>query len=112
MSINAGSLKELLEAAKAKRFAMSRIKRVLMNVLIKNNLPENLAPSYLRILALNDTGAAYLKQIKDNCPLPLITKPALYKEKDMVFELEKRASGIRSLISGGAPDITVSPVKI
>ncbi|MBO4897770.1 MAG: nucleotidyltransferase family protein [Clostridia bacterium] len=112
MSISAGSLKELLDTAKAKRFAMSRIKRVLMNILIKNNLPKDLEPSYLRILALNDTGTAYLKEIKDNCPLPLITKPALYKTKDSIFELELRASGIRSIISGGKPDITVSPVKI
>ena len=79
---------ELLETAKAKRFAMSRIKRVLMNVLIKNNLPKDLAPSYLRVLALSDTGAVYLKENKDNMALPVITKPAAYKEKDIIFELE------------------------
>lgn len=112
MSIRAGSLCDILKEAKAKRFAMSRIKRVLMNILIKNNLPKDLSPSYLRVLALSDTGAAYLKEIKDNCLLPLVTKPALYKEKDEIFELEIRASDIRSIISGGKADITVSPVKI
>ena len=112
MSIKAGSLNELLETAKVKRFALSRIKRVLMNILIKNDLPENLPPSYLRILALNDTGARYLREIKDTVSLPVITKPALYKEKDAVFELEQRASDIRSLISGGKPDIMLSPQKL
>ena len=112
MSVTAENLSDLLEGIKAKRFAMSRVKRVLMNLLIKNDLPSHLSPSYLRILALNDTGAAYLKEIKDTCPLPVITKPALYKAQDSIFELEKRASDIRSVISGGKPDITLSPQKI
>ena len=112
MSLRAESLREIFEGLKSKRFAMSRIKRVLMNILIKNILPNNLSPSYLRILALNDVGAAYIKEIKNNCPLPIVTKPALYNKSDSIFELEKRASDIRSIISGGAPDITVSPIKL
>ena len=112
MSLRAESLQDVYAGLKSKRFAMSRIKRVLMNILIKNDLPKNLSPSYLRILALSDAGAAYIKEIKNNCPLPIVTKPAMYKENDSIFELEKRASDIRSIISGGAPDITVSPIKL
>ncbi|MBQ7717716.1 MAG: nucleotidyltransferase family protein [Clostridia bacterium] len=113
LSSKATSLNALLESVKTKRFSMSRIKRVLMNILIENTLPQSLAPSYLRVLALNKRGAEYLKEIKKDASLPIVTKPASYKENDPIWDLEMRASKIRAIkAQTKTEDIAISPVVV
>jgi len=108
-----GSIEEVLEAAKTKRFALSRIRRFILNLLIQNTLPENLSPSYIRILALNSTGAAFIKEKGESFKLPLAAKPAHIKADDEIFMLERRASKVRALCDGiTKDDIYMSPIFV
>ena len=104
------NLEELILEIKTKRHAHSRIKRVLMNILIGNCLNINLNPSYIRVLAANKRGREKLSELKERCNLPIIIKPATYKENDDLWELEKRATLVRNIITKGLPEEKISPV--
>ena len=69
------SYDELIDSLKSKRYTRTRIQRVILDTLldIKTENVRN-AKNYIRILALNDRGAAHLKLIKkQGCPLPIVT---------------------------------------
>ena len=108
------SLNRLLESVKTKQIPMSRVKRTLFNMLLCNHLKDNLMPSYIRVLAMNKKGAALIKNIKSKATLPIITKPALYKQDDPIWALENRATDIYFLPSTGerGKNLTTSPVII
>jgi len=75
------SLDGILSAAKSKRYALSRLRRMCLCAAlgIKKGEAEGLPP-YARILAANETGKAVLKIINDKASVPVITKPASVKE--------------------------------
>lgn len=113
VSADKESLETLLMSVKTKRFALSRIKRYLVNLMLQNNLPENMEPSYLRILALNSKGAAFIKENGEKFTLPVISKPSQIPESDEIFALERRGSLIRELIASDTKDdIYMSPIFI
>ncbi len=91
---NQESLASLLETAKTKHVVMAALKRALMHILLQNPLPCTIPPSYIRVLGFNDTGAEILKKMKQTAALPVITRPAAYKEKDPIWETEQRATDI------------------
>ena len=86
------SLDGILSAAKSKRYALSRLRRMCLCAAlgIKKGEAEGLPP-YARILAANETGKAVLKIINDKASVPVITKPASVKELSeecrILFEL-------------------------
>jgi predicted nucleotidyltransferase len=93
------SLDGVLSAAKSKRYALSRIRRMTMCACL--GLREGMAdeaPPYARLLAANERGRALLRLIADRGRIPVITKPAaarqLPKEALAVFEL---GAGARDL---------------
>lgn len=71
----ASTLAEALQLCTSKRYSTSRIRRLLMQLLL--DVPrwrwEDNAPAYLRVLAFNDTGRQLLKQMKATASLPIIT---------------------------------------
>ena len=71
------SLDELYNAAKTKKYAMSRVRRISMCALlgIKSGMNDGKAP-YARILAASANGCRALRKISDEKKIPLITKPA------------------------------------
>ena len=90
------SLDGILSAAKTKRYALSRLRRMCMcaSLGIKKEQSEGLPP-YARVLAANETGRSILKIISEKSSIPLITKPAAVKELSLecrrLFELESAA---------------------
>jgi predicted nucleotidyltransferase len=68
------SLDEIIDTIKSKRYTRTRIQRFLVQTLlgIENMSEYN---NYIRVLAFNQKGSAYLKSIKksDKCSLPIIT---------------------------------------
>lgn len=108
----ASSLEELLAKIKTRRLPLSRIKRVIMNILIGNDLPADLPPSYIRVLGFNDKGAALLKYAKRRALLPIISKPSAYKSDDPIWRLENRATDIYSLILGEKPGLNVKTAPV
>lgn len=69
------SFAEALQLCTSKRYTTSRIRRLFMQLLL--DVPrwrwEDNTPAYLRVLAFNDTGRQFLKQMKSTASLPIIT---------------------------------------
>lgn len=74
---NAKTLDEAISAAKTKRYAHSRIRRVFLAAFLSMSRETSASlPSYARVLAFNDTGRTLLKMCHKSALIPIITKPA------------------------------------
>ena len=94
VSARKDSLTELMESAKTKHIVMASIKRALMQIVLQNAVPSTVSPTHIRILGFNNKGAEILKEMKKTASLPVICRPAAYKEKDAIRETEIRATDI------------------
>ena len=111
----ATSIEELCALCGAKQYTAARVRRVVWNCFL--GLPElgyAIEPTYLRVLAMNETGKAILKQMKKTSTIPLVTKTAGF-EADELFALDVRATDLyfASLPDAenrrGGADYTTSP---
>lgn len=70
------SLAEAVAECSGKRYPASRIRRLLLQLLLHHKAEDfpQAEPAYLRILAFNEQGRSLLKDIKKNSSLPLLTK--------------------------------------
>lgn len=70
------SLAEAVAECSGKRYPASRIRRLLLQLLLHHSAEDfaQAEPAYLRILAFNEQGRSLLKDIKKNSSLPLLTK--------------------------------------
>ncbi|MFB0921768.1 MAG: nucleotidyltransferase family protein [Oscillospiraceae bacterium] len=75
------TLEGVLSAAKSKRYALSRLRRMCLCAAlgIKRGQADGIPP-YARILAANEKGRAALNIIAEKTLIPIITKPAAVKE--------------------------------
>ena len=95
-------LEEIAAAAKSKRFALSRLRRMCLAAALglRAEDPRGLPP-YARILAFNAEGQTLLRERDGSCPLPLLPKPALARklpgESERVFDLGARAHDLYQL---------------
>lgn len=90
------SIDGILSAAKTKRYAMSRLRRMCLCAALGIRAGDaDGIPPYARILAANDTGRRAIKLISEKTSIPLVTKPATIKELPSdckaLFELESAA---------------------
>ncbi len=89
-------LDAIAAAAKSKRYALSRIRRMLMCAAlgITSEMADGIPP-YARVLAANERGCALLKEIGINTRIPVLVKPASVKdmgrEAQKLFELGAKA---------------------
>ena len=75
------TIAKILESVKTKRYAMSRIRRMLICACLGISAADTLAPpSYIKVLAMNRTGMKMLKHARKKTALPIITKPATVKK--------------------------------
>lgn len=71
------TLEDIVASAKNKRIAHSRLRRMCLAAALgidKNMFMQQ--PPYIRVLAANAAGRAYLRQIDGETALPIVTKPA------------------------------------
>lgn len=71
-----GSLDDLIERLKSKRYTRTRIQRFAAQILLEITREEaNSCRDYIRILALNEKGSRYLKRLKkaEICGIPVLT---------------------------------------
>ena len=82
------SYEELVEELKSKRYTRTRIERFLIQTLLDIKDIDQM-PNYIRVLAFNKKGSAYLKSIKklEICNLPIITN--INKELEEYPEIEE-----------------------
>ncbi|MBQ2327269.1 MAG: nucleotidyltransferase family protein [Clostridia bacterium] len=89
---------EICDIAKTKRYAHSRIRRMLYCAFLGIEKQEKGLPGFSRVLAFNDRGRAVLSRLEQREDFTFITKPAAAKylnDKDKAeFELEARAADI------------------
>lgn len=98
---------DMINAVKSKRYTRTRVNRVLVNTLlgIKREDVKN-AGNFIRVLAFNEKGAGYLKEVtRSGCAaIPIVTN--INKEKhrypEIAYSLSKDilASDIYNLITG------------
>lgn len=92
----------ILSAAKTKRYALSRIRRMYMCAAlgIKAGYADGIPP-YTRVLAANSLGREALRILQENSAIPIVTKPAeinnLSKECRELFDLESSAHDLYCL---------------
>lgn len=73
----ADSIETILETAKTKRYALARLRRLLLHsYLACPAAAQGETPPYLRVLGANERGRELLRQMKTQSALPVITKPA------------------------------------
>jgi len=83
------SVDAILEKVKTKRYAMSRLRRMLMCACLGITAGDSREPPpYIRVLAMNRTGRMLLREAGKLSELPIITKPA------SVQKLSERAVGL------------------
>ena len=101
-SRTAADLQSLLAAAKTKRYAMARLRRMVLWAylgLTPADLPEQVP--YLRVLAANAAGCRLLSRMRRTAAVPVLTKPAQVRRlgpaAQRLFELEVRATDLYTL---------------
>lgn len=93
------TLDAVLAAASTKRYALSRLRRMLYGAAL--GLRAGMAdgvPPYARVLAANETGLELLRQIGERTRIPVVTKPAYIRELDSeaqaLFRLNAEATDL------------------
>lgn len=95
-------LDAIVSAAATKRYALSRLRRMIMCAAlgVKAGMNEE-SPAYIRVLAANGRGCAIIKMMHERCKLPVVTKPGeinqLGREARELFALESAATDLFSL---------------
>ena len=75
--LSSTSLAEILEKTKTKRYAMSRIRRMIMCAFLGIRAEDmNEEPKCVRVLAANKNGREILKNMRKTAKLPVVTKAA------------------------------------
>ncbi|MDD4188746.1 MAG: nucleotidyltransferase [Eubacteriales bacterium] len=108
-----GSLEELVERIGTKRYALTRIRRILMSVLTgmeAENIrafDDNGGPQYIRILGFSEKGRSLIALSKKKASLPIIVKPSNFKDSinphlSRMLALEAHATDIYVLGYEGA----------
>lgn len=91
------SIDEIVTSLKTKRYTYNKINRMLVHILTNLTKEEaKLDIDYIRVLGFNNKGRNYLKKLKKETSIPIITS---YKEIDSsLLDIEKRVNSIYSLI--------------
>lgn len=105
-SLKNNDIYKIIDCIKTKRYTYTRIKRILMHILLNldsdflsNHTYDN--PYYIRVLAMNTKGMKILKKIKKESDIPIITKfsdskylNSINETGKKILSLEKKATDI------------------
>lgn len=103
------TLDGIIAAAKSKRYALSRLRRMCMCLAlgIKKGQADGLPP-YARVLAANETGRGILNIVAEKSSIPVVTKPAAVKDLSLecrqLFALNSSAHDLYVLGYSAAPE--------
>lgn len=99
---------DLLTFLKTKRYTLTRIKRILLYILLKyskemvREFDDNGGPQYIRVLGFNEKGQEILHEIRKKATLPIITLgreannlPSIGKK---MFQLDVQGTNLYSLL--------------
>lgn len=90
-AFSANTLPDLLNAVKSKRYAYSRLRRIVLNAYLGiTHADTKLMPSYIRILDFNDRGQKVLNHARGTATLPLAKHGGQIKEHPDALALWQR----------------------
>jgi predicted nucleotidyltransferase len=95
--VHATSFHAFLSAVKTKRYTWTRLQRICTHILTNvtkkemTQAIEQKRATYIRLLAMNDKGRAYLQTVKKRTALPLITN-IKHIQHDPIYHIEKKAT--------------------
>ena len=96
--LDTNNINEFILRVKSKRYSYNRIQRMLLHILCKDKKINNCHEiKYIRVLGFSKKGIKILKDVKERCNIPIITK--FKKEYEYLFKDDIRANKIYSLIS-------------
>lgn len=120
-SRSATGMEALLDAAKTKRYAHARLRRLLLTIWLgvtPADRPEHVP--YIRVLAMNDRGKRLLHEMRKKADLPVLVKPAdvreLFTDAQRLMQIEARATDLYAIAypdlaqSAGGGEWTTNPV--
>lgn len=96
---NSYSIDELINKCKTKRYTYNKINRMFVHILCnftKEEAKKYKNIEYIRVLGFNKNGSNYLKRVKKDINIPIITK--LSDSNNEMLLLEQRVTNIFSLI--------------
>jgi len=109
-ALHARYMEELLSMAETKRYSRSRIRRCVLYALLGVGEEALAGVCYTTVLAANKTGREILSAIRKSARIPIITKPADYRQHSEAvrhaFELSARADSIWELLCDAPRDGT------
>lgn len=97
------NIEQLILQTKTRRYPETKIKRILIHVLlgIKKDIVSTRSPLYFRILGFTSKGSEILRQIKTRSQVPVMTRASDYKDLDykarQMFETDLLSSDIYAL---------------
>lgn len=80
-----------MQAVKSKRYTWTRIQRMLVHILTgyrKTTRAQISSPSYLRLLGISENGRSYLRSVKKELPLPLISRAGSHKDPSLLMDIK------------------------
>lgn len=115
----AETVEALLADCKTRRYAMSRLRRMLMAAYLGLE-PQPPAPPYLRVLGATEQGRVLLRRMKKEAALPVVTKPAgvrkLGRAAEDFLRRESRYTDLYALACPAPPppgaEFTTDPVML
>ena len=92
-------MQSVVSSVSSKRYTKSRIRRLLMQLLLGNDktIFTEAKPQYLRVLAFNSRGRSLLAQMRKTASLPVITKIGRNFKNCLTGDTEKDELIIRQL---------------
>jgi len=97
------NIEQLILQTKTRRYPETKIKRILIHVLlgIKKDIVSTRSPLYFRVIGFTSKGSEILRQIKTRSQVPVITRASDYKDLDynarQMFETDLLSSDIYAL---------------
>lgn len=104
--VDSYDMENLIQCLLSKRYTRPRIQRMIIHILMKNTkkeIQDAMNIDYLRILAMNNKGRAYLNKIKKVCSYKIITNYTSYSHP--ALDIELKATKVLSLISSHPQNI-------
>ncbi len=88
--IKVNSYDELIEKIKTKRYTYNRLNRMFIHILLnikKTDVKKLKDIKYIRILGFSKLGKKYIKELRNNINIPLITNYSDINDSNLDFEL-------------------------
>ena len=88
--IKSNSYKELIEKIKTKRYTYNRLNRMFIHILLnikKDDIKKLKEINYIRVLGFSKLGKKYLKEIRSQVNIPIITNYSDIHDTNLYFEL-------------------------